>query len=536
MDERERELEQLRARVRELEGLHGIGPGALPLGQGLVEREALLREAERIAELGSWVWDVPNARITWSEQMYRIFGYDPQTTTPSAELFFGRVHPEDIALVQANGQRVASGESRVGSEPDRARLVLPGGELRYVELDGRAVQGPDGAPLRIVGTVRDITAQVETNQALNETRTMLRALGDLAGFGTWLWDVSKHSVEWSRGLRRLLGVELDMEPSIEAFIERVHPEDAESIRATTRNALDPSFPITPTTFRIVRDDGEIRHVYSLSHRLDQQQGPATRLAGLLLDVTERQSLEQQLRQAQKLEAVGALANGIAHDFNNYLMIVGANAEMLEMELDAEGEGEEGGRLELLQEIMTATDRCQVLVKQLLGFSRKQPVERTTFPVNALVEDFAKLAEPLLGEIELAQELESSAGSVCADRTQLEQVLINLAINARDAMPEGGRLTLRSSSFELSPGESEMYTQLEPGPHVRIEVIDTGTGIPEDVRERVFEPFFTTKATGAGSGLGLSTTFRIVQDAGGVVLLDSVVGEGTRFELLLPRAD
>src|SRR5208282_5400236 len=249
------------------------------------------------------------------------------------------------------------------------------------------------------------------------------------------------------------------------------------------------------------------------------------------DITERRQLEEQLRQAQKMDAVGRLAGGVAHDFNNLLMVINGYTEVLLEQL------EEGGAMHhKVQSIQQAADRAATLTRQLLAFSRKQLLELKVIDVNSVIGDMERLLRPLIGEnIELVTRLSPDAGHTRADAGQLEQVIMNLVVNAKDAMPEGGKLTVQSSDVTVRQNLSEQRF-IQPGRYAVISVADTGHGMNKETQSRIFEPFFTTKEKGKGTGLGLSTVYGIVKQSNGYVFAQSELGAGTTFYVYLPRVE
>jgi signal transduction histidine kinase/ActR/RegA family two-component response regulator len=258
---------------------------------------------------------------------------------------------------------------------------------------------------------------------------------------------------------------------------------------------------------------------------------AGRLAQLVLakDVTERKRLEEQFRHAQKMEAIGRLAGGVAHDMNNMLTVINGYSNLLREEMAPE----EPSR-NLLEEIRKATERCTSICRQLLAYSRKQVLAPRVLDLNALVRGAERMLSRLLGEdIEFATVTDPLLDRVRADPGQIEQILMNLAVNALDAMPRGGRLTIRTANVVLDEASRHEHTDVVPGAYVLLSVTDTGCGMSEEVQARIFEPFFTTKEVGKGTGLGLATVYGIVKQTGGHIQVKSAVGQGTTFDIYLP---
>jgi len=250
------------------------------------------------------------------------------------------------------------------------------------------------------------------------------------------------------------------------------------------------------------------------------------------DVTERRVLEEQFRQAQKMEAVGRLAGGVAHDFNNLLMVVSGYTEVLLENMERENPS-----YPKISAIQQAADRATTLTRQLLAFSRKQLLELKVVDVNAIVTDIERLLRPLIGEnIELVTKLATDLGRTRADAGQIEQVIMNLVVNSKDAMPGGGRITLQTANVNLDDDLRRQFSYIQPGPYVMLSVNDNGQGMNKETQSRIFEPFFTTKEKGKGTGLGLSTVYGIVKQSGGYVFAHSEVGRGTTFRIYLPRVE
>ncbi|HVR85368.1 MAG TPA: ATP-binding protein, partial [Planctomycetota bacterium] len=261
-------------------------------------------------------------------------------------------------------------------------------------------------------------------------------------------------------------------------------------------------------------------------------GQIYRNTGICTDVTDRKNLEGQFRQAQKMEAVGRLAGGVAHDFNNLLTVINGYSQLILLKLD-----ERDPIYHDLDEIQKAGVRAADLTRQLLTFSRKQVIRPQVINLNVAIVELEKLLRRLIGEdVLLVTELKPDLGNVRADLSQIEQIIVNLSVNARDAMPKGGTLTIATSNIDLEETSITLFKGLKPGAYIQVSITDTGTGMTDEVKNRVFEPFFTTKEPGKGTGLGLSTVYGIVHQSRGYVGVYSEVGKGSCFKVYLPRVE
>jgi PAS domain S-box-containing protein len=310
----------------------------------------------------------------------------------------------------------------------------------------------------------------------------------------------------------------------------IHPEDRERILAASATPYTHEHQVLEFRFR--RPDGSWVWIRDEKRLLRDADGRATEVVGSWTDVTARVELEAQFRVSQKLEAVGLLAGGVAHDFNNMLTVISGNSEMLAQSLP-EGSGERA----LVGEILGVSERAASLTRQLLAFGRSQVLAPRRIELNAAVESIEPMLRRLIGEdVKLSCDLSRETGFVRVDLGQLEQVIVNLALNARDAMPHGGTLCLSTRAVAFEADDAARPADAAPGSYAEIVVSDTGSGIPPHVLPRIFEPFFTTKGAGKGSGLGLSTVFGIVKQSGGHIRVDSEEARGTTFRIALPRLD
>jgi two-component system cell cycle sensor histidine kinase/response regulator CckA len=330
----------------------------------------------------------------------------------------------------------------------------------------------------------------------------------------------------SPSVERLYGFPPEaMRRNTRVWLEVIHPDDRARVATYLPSLL--STGRAAAEYRIVHADGSVRWVHDTAWAVRDGGGRTVRFDGIVRDVTEQRSLEAQFRQSQKMEAVGLLAGGIAHDFNNLLTAVGGYAEILLAGLN-------GGdaRRRHAEAIQRATERAATLTRQLLAFSRRQVLQPAAFDVNGLLEDLQPLLERLVGaDVEVVIKTAPERVTVLADPGQIEQVVMNLVVNARDAMPSGGLLTLRAEAVTIARGRDG--DGLPVGTYACVSVSDTGGGMDDAVRARIFEPFFTTKGMGKGSGLGLSTAYGIVRQSGGDIEVDSAPGAGTTFRVLLP---
>ena len=310
-------------------------------------------------------------------------------------------------------------------------------------------------------------------------------------------------------------------------LEMVHPEDLPAVMAAIGACLASPGGQATITFRLHHRDGSWRWIEALG--TNQVHDP--QIGGIVVssrDITERRAIDDQLRHAQKMDAVGRLAGGVAHDFNNLLTAILGYTALLEAQLPGDDPGHGPAR-----EIRRAAERAAALTRQLLAFSRRAPAASKLVRIDAVVADLERMLRRLIGEdIELATNLAAEPGRVLIDPGQLEQVVVNLVVNARDAMPHGGRLAITTGNLHLHASEPRSGS-LPPGAYVSLAVSDNGEGMDDTVRARLFEPFFTTKAPGRGTGLGLSVIWGIVQDAGGTVLVESRPGHGSTFTVLMP---
>ncbi|MFZ0992042.1 MAG: PAS domain S-box protein, partial [Candidatus Sulfotelmatobacter sp.] len=380
-----------------------------------------------------------------------------------------------------------------------------------------------------VVTFLDISDRKRAEQALRQSEEKYRELFENATYGIFRSQLDGALLDVNPALVAMLGYS-----SKEELLTRNLSRDLYDDPADRRSILDsygPSGRVSGCEVNWRRKDGKIIVVRISGGAFRAQDGSFSHFEVIVEDITGRRSLEAQFRQAQKMEAVGLLAGGISHDYNNLLGVILGNADLL---LET---APTGAQQHYTEQIKKATRRAAELTRQLLAFSRKQVLYPVILDLNVVVRDVGKILQRLIGEdVQIVTDLETSLDSTRADRGQIEQILMNLATNARDAMPNGGKFTIRTANAELGPDDVALYPYAKLGRYVRLSVNDTGVGMTDAIRHRVFEPFFTTKAEGRGTGLGLATVYGIVKQSTGYIWVSSAPGAGATFEIYLPRVD
>jgi PAS domain S-box-containing protein len=364
-------------------------------------------------------------------------------------------------------------------------------------------------------------------EALRQSEARYRSLVQSAVYGIYRSSNDGRFLDVNPALIHMLGYDsadevVTLDPQRQVFVEPAEQERL--LQEFQRTGCLDSAEV-----RWKRKDGSVITVRLSGRAATDLDESDQALEIIAEDITERRALEDQFRQAQKMEAVGRLAGGVAHDFNNLLMVVSGYTEVLMEELD-----QNDRLLPKVQAIQQAADRATTLTRQLLAFSRKQLLELKVVDVNSIVADMERLLRPLIGEnIDLTTKLTPNVGHTRADAGQLEQVIMNLVVNAKDAMPDGGRILIQTSEADLDASHRE-HSLIEPGSYILLSVSDTGAGMDKETQSRIFEPFFTTKEKGKGTGLGLSTVYGIVKQSGGYIFAQSEPGCGTTFRIYLPR--
>jgi PAS domain S-box-containing protein len=497
--------------------------------------ESLVGEvAERTAERDR-IWEVSQDLLGIADTEGRWQSINPAWTRvlgwPAGEII-GRTsawmrHPDDMERTRVEIARVAGGDSITGFEN---RLRTRDGDYRTLSWRATFADG------HIYATARDVTDERRRQEVLlaaeERTRLVLEAMD---GVGVWTYDVAADRFNSDASFAALYGFDAKQQSNGATMAEvlaRVHPDDLARVMKSIADARDVTGD-GEIEYRLLRPDGSIRWIMTRNHIVLDAAGMPETAIGVGVDVTRQRELEERLRQAQKMEAVGQLTGGLAHDFNNLLTAISGAMEMMQLRLK---QGRIADLSRYIASAQTASGRAAALTHRLLAFARRQPLDPKPIDINRLVAGMEDLIRGTVGP-GVQVEVMGAAGALptLVDPNQLENALLNLCINARDAMPDGGKLTIETGTVSLDE-KTARERDLSPGNYVSLCVADTGTGMTADVIARAFDPFFTTKPMGQGTGLGLSMIYGFARQSGGQVRIESVIGEGTRMCLYLPRHD
>lgn len=521
-----------------------LGLGSLLLGEDILVRrikernraieelettQARHKEAQRLAHLGHWEQDLTTNRLQWSDEVFHIFGKDPRSFEVSLETFINAVHPEDREMtMQAFNKAI---QNKTPYEIIH-RLLMEDGSMKYVHERCRTVYDDSGKPLQSLGTVQDITTRIEAERALLESEEQLQLVLRGANLGTWDWNVATGVISINDRWAEMLGYRKEeIEPSLSSWEKLVHPDDAPAVLAAHTDHFEGRTVFLEVEYRLRAKSGGWKWIHSAGQVVDRDpSGKPLRAAGIHLDITHSKELEQRVTQQERLSAIGQLTTGIAHDFNNTLTSILGFAQLLHKSREIPESARES-----LAIIISSGRHAADLVRQMLDFSRQSIRAPRQFDLAPLCKEIVRFHRRAIPEtITIQLDIEPADYLVRADPTQIQQLLTNLLLNARDAMPDGGRLRVKLARGEASGAiQCALCHQPLTGDWVTITVSDSGSGIMPEHLSRIFEPFFTTKEVGKGSGLGLAQVFGIVKQHDAHISVHSQPERGTTFVVHLP---
>jgi two-component system cell cycle sensor histidine kinase/response regulator CckA len=491
----------------------------------LIEREELFRLISENAADMIAVVDMDGGRIYNSLSYQRVLGYSAEELKRSSG--FEQIHPDDRERVRdaaADARRTGEGKTV------EYRIRHKNGSWLFLESTSSVIFGANGEPEKLVIVNRDISERKKTVEALRLSEVSFRSVVEGAPYGIYRASIDGRFLRINPALQRMLGYETQPELLKTNSVTDVfrQPADFERLVELLRDAGE--FRDVEVEWK--RKDNSPITVRCSGRIFNESSGAAPYFEVFAEDVTERRLLERQVRMAAKMEAVGRLSGGIAHDFNNLLGVIIGYSQVLRRKL-----GKDSPLAEHAEEVEKAAQRAVSLTRQLLAFSRQQILTPAVLDLNTLVTDMEKMLPRLIGEdIAVSINLQPELGRVKADQGQIEQVVMNLAVNARDAMPGGGKLAIETTNVELNENYVRHHPGAKCGRYVKLSVTDSGMGMSGETLAHIFEPFFTTKEVGKGTGLGLATVYGVVKQSGGYIWVDSEVGKGASFQIFLPRIE
>ena len=472
---------------------------------------------------------LPDTRISFVNEAYcRYFGKRREELI--GQSFLPLIPEADRGFVE---KQIASLSAEHPILTHEHRVTKSGGAVGWHQWSNRAIFDHQGRIMEYQAVGRDITERKQIEEALTESEARFRMLTESGLVGVYILQDGAFQYV-NPALAEIVGYHPDELIGLQA-IQLAHPEDRAKASDLIRQRLDGEIEVARYTCRLICKSGAVKEVEVLGRRILYKGRPA--VMGTLQDTTERKQAEEQLRHAQKMEAVGRLSGGIAHDFNNLLTVILGNVQLALMEIQGNTTAPHESRLATaLQDIERAAEWGAQLTGQLLTFSRKHVEHMHVLDAVDIVQGIESMLRRLIGE-DIAIEISYDPGEhlIRADKAQIEQILLNLTVNARDAMPHGGKLTIRVTGESLDQASTGGRTDAKPGPHVLIAASDTGMGMDQSILDHIFEPFFTTKPFGQGTGLGLAIAYGIVKQAGGHIAVESEPGQGSTFRLYFPAA-
>ena len=487
------------------------------------ESEERLRLAAQASREVVFDWDIASDTLTWSGAVQERYGYDPAVFPGTSARFIDHIHPKDRQLVISATRLFRRGDDFPEMHEMQFRMFRADGSVAHVISRSLALRDAAGLPVRLVGMLLDVSD-------LHREEARMRAIVEVSADAIWEYHPDTNTMLFSEGIQEHFGHNwVGERPVPSPWRAAVHPDDLPGVMEGFGRFLEGRDVRWWSAYRMKRGDGSWAYIEERVVALRDEDGTARWIIGSFDDVTERTRLQEQLHTAQKMESIGRIAGGIAHDFNNLLAVIMGNAE-LALETSGASEVEEFGT-----EIVQACQRGAELTRRLLSFARRSHLAPKVINLNETVMAMGRLISRAIPEsIDMQTALGAGLWNTRADPAFVESSLLNLVVNARDAMPAGGRLTIETGNLRVSESYvTERGEELAPGRYVMLAVSDSGTGIERDILDKVIEPFFTTKGPHLGTGLGLAMVHGFARQSGGALRIYSEVGVGTTVRILLP---
>ncbi len=479
-----------------------------------------LTEAQRIGRIGDWEFDFATGTVNWSDQVYEIMGRDRALGPPVGISGVQSLLDPDSIVVQ--DEHIAAAIETRATQTYEMTVPLPDGGMRFVQALAVPRLNERGEVSGLYGTVQDITDR-KRSEAVSERLASIVSSSDDAIIGK---DLDGRVTSWNRGAQKIFGY-IEAEIVGRSFLVLI-PEDRRDEGSYVLQQVRSGHGVEHLETVRRRKDSRLIEVSITASPIRNAAGVITGISKVVRDISDRKRLERQFLRAQRMESIGTLAGGIAHDLNNVLTPILLSLEMLRQQ------NPDPASLEMLDDIEQSARHGAAMVRQVLLFARGVDSPRLDVDVLHIAREIAKIArDTFLKQIEIKTIFADDLGRILGDPTQLHQVLLNLCVNARDAMPGGGTLTITADNMVLDEHHAGLNLEAKPGPYVCIRVLDTGTGIPPDKLDQVFDPFFTTKEVGKGTGLGLSSSQAIVKSHGGFIRAYTELGRGSTFAVYLP---
>jgi len=484
---------------------------------------------DQVVNYAIFMLDTLGRTLSWNAGVKRMLGYEKAEFigAPVTQLYT----PED--RMEGTPERDLEEAAERGRNSVERWLVRKDGSRFPASVSTTSVL-KRGQLAGFAEKVRDLSAVKQVEEELHRSQEALELANEAAGLGTWDHDLVTGELRWDARAKALFGLPPEAPVTYRAWVEAIHPDDLLTAEEVLERALRDRQAFS-THYRVIWADGSTHWLAVIGRgSYSPRTGEALRMRGILLDITERKRTEERLQEVLRLEAIGRLAGGIAHDLNNMLVAILGFSDLL-----AQSMGVNDPRLEDVKQISEAAARSADLTRQLLAFARRELIRPRRLDLNNVVRYAGGILRPVLGEnIGLVLQLSSTVGAIHADPGRVEQILMNLVLNSRDAMPQGGRVTVETAAVTLeAPAPAVLQPESEappPGRYAMLSVTDTGYGMDSDTLQRIWEPFFTTKPAGQGTGLGLSVVYGSVKQSGGFVSVDSEVDRGTVIKVYWPE--